>query len=250
MYQGQRVLAVVPARSGSQGIPDKNLQRLNGTSLIGWAGRVLEPLTWIDRRLISTDSPVYAQEGARYGLEAPFLRPAHLSTDEAGAVETVQHAVTSVEAATGERFNLIVVVEPTSPLRLPDDVEQTVQRLVASGADSAVTVSPLPSKAHPLKVLRLTGEQLAFYLDGGRAVVGRQHLEPLYWRNGVCYALTRSCLLEQATFFGRRCVAVPIAHLVVNIDEPWELEWAQCALDRKWVTLESLVGRGDLGVNR
>src|SRR5437868_944736 len=102
MLRDRRVLAVVPARSGSRGIPDKNLRELDGMSLIGRAGATLGELPFIDRRIISTDDERYAAEGRRFGLDAPFLRPAELSTDEATAVDTVLHALHEVEAHDGE----------------------------------------------------------------------------------------------------------------------------------------------------
>lgn len=231
MLEKQRVLAVVPARSGSKGIPNKNMQPLQGISLIGWAGKVLAQLPWIDRRIISTDSKAYATEGKRFGLEAPFLRPSALSTDTSSGVDVVEHTLKSMEALDKQTFDIVLVIEPTSPLRTSADIEQTVRRLLSTKADSAVTVSPLPSKFHPLKVLRIDGTQLGFYTEQGRSIVNRQSLSPLYWRNGVCYALRRSCLLEQHTVLGQRCVAVVIDHPVVNVDEPWELEWA-----RHWIS--------------
>jgi CMP-N-acetylneuraminic acid synthetase len=227
MLDGRSILAIVPARSGSKGIPGKNMRALRGVSLIGWAGRTLAQLPFIDRRIITTDARAYADEGERYGLEAPFLRPPELSTDTAGAVETIQHALTAMETQTGRRFDVVLLVEPTSPLRRPEDVEKTARALIASGADSAVTVSPLPAKFHPLKALTMTGEGLGFYLEAARDIQSRQALEPLYWRNGVCYGLTRACVLEQGAIFGKRTVAVPIDHEVVNIDEPSELEAAE-----------------------
>ena len=229
---GRRVLAVVPARSGSKGIPHKNLRPLRGTSLIGWAGRVLGNVSLIDRRIISTDSPDYAREGERYGLDAPFLRPPELSGDRAGAVETMQHAVREMEARDGTAYDVVLIVEPTSPFRLPDDVERCARRLLEPGVDSAVTVSPLPTKAHPHKALRLDGDNLTFYESAGRGVVARQSLETLYFRNGVCYALTRRCLMELGVIFGPVCRAEVTAHPVANIDEEWELEWAEWQLNR------------------
>src|SRR5438046_493041 len=110
MLRGKSVLAVVPARSGSKGIPNKNMQLLKGVSLIGWAGKTLSRLPFIDVSVISTDSPEYAREGRRYGLEAPFLRPPHLSTDRAGAVETTQNALTETERLYKRRFDIILLI--------------------------------------------------------------------------------------------------------------------------------------------
>jgi CMP-N,N'-diacetyllegionaminic acid synthase len=231
VIDGRSVLAVVPARSGSKGIPGKNLRTLKGVSLIGRAGQTLAAVPLVDRRIISTDTEEYAAEGRRHGLEAPFLRPAELATDQAGAMETVRHALLAVEAIDGRRYDIVLIVEPTSPLRVPADIEATVRTLLDTSADSAVTVSPLPTKAHPAKVLvKKPDGALDFFLEEGRGVTARQSLEGLYWRNGVCYALTRACLVEQGAIFGRRTVAHVIDRPLVNIDEPWELEWAELLL--------------------
>ncbi len=232
MLDGKRILAVVPARGGSKGIPNKNMQLLAGVSLIGWAGRTLTKVPFLDRRILSTDSPEYAQEGRQYGLEVPFLRPPHLSTDTASAIEVVQHALSSLEPVSGEVFDIVLIIEPTSPLRLPSDVEQAVRVLLTTGADSVVTVSPVPAKFHPLKALKIVEEQLDFYVDTGRTITVRQHLDKLYWRNGVCYALTRACIMERGAILGGHCVPMVVDHSVVNIDEPWELDWAEFLLGR------------------
>ena len=228
MFNNQRILAVVPARSGSKGIPDKNMQPVLGTSLIGWAGRTLAQVDAIDTRLLSTDSPRYAAEGERYGLEAPFLRPEQLSTDQATAIDTMQHALHEAEQHYGVRFDVILIVEPTCPLRRPEDIAQTIQCLVESGADSVVTVSPLPAKSHPRKILTVEDGRIHFFQAGGNTITSRQMLEGgLYWRNGVCYALTRSCLLEKGVIFTDNTLPIVITRPIVNIDEPLELRWAE-----------------------
>src|SRR5215210_4771724 len=111
MLNNKTVIAIVPARSGSKGIPNKNMQALKGVSLIGWAGKTLGQVPFIDARIISTDSPEYAREGQRYGLDAPFLRPPHLSNDQAGAVETIQHALLEAEKHYRQRFEVILLAE-------------------------------------------------------------------------------------------------------------------------------------------
>ena len=233
MLEGKCTLAVVPARSGSKGIPDKNMRSLSGTSLIGLAGRCLDSLAWIDAKIISTDSVDYAREGMRYGLEAPFMRPSELSTDTAGAVETITHALREAENFCSKKFDIILIVEPTSPLRRPEDIESSVRLLLSSGADSVVTVNPLSSKFHPAKVLREHEGRIYFYETRGAAVVMRQSLDALYWRNGVCYALTRSCLVDQKRIITANTVPFIMEREVVNIDEPIELEWAEFLLKRQ-----------------
>jgi len=228
MLGGRRILAVVPARSGSKGLPGKNMRLVKGISLIGWAGQTLRAVSFIDARVISTDSPEYASEGQRYGLDAPFLRPSSLSTDEAGSIETVQHALLESERHFSTRFDVILIVEPTSPLRTPQDIECSTRRLIEADADSVVTVSPLSEKFHPLKLLEVNGDRLDFFTEEGTHVNRRQDLKgKLYWRNGVCYALTRYCLVERQATFTERSVAEIIYRPIVNIDDSTELSWAE-----------------------
>lgn len=227
---GQRVLAVVPARSGSKGLPDKNVAQLGGLSLIARAARVLRELDWLDRAVISTDSPGYAAEAQRHGLAAPFLRPAHLASDTAGAVETLQHAVDEVEKADG-RFDIVLIVEPTSPLRQPADITSCLDLLLSDQAlESVVTVSAIDPKCHPHKTFRVRDARLEYYEEAGRHVVARQQLEPLYSRNGICYALRRATLMEQARIIGPGTGALVIDRAVVNIDTPLDLALAEVLL--------------------
>jgi CMP-N-acetylneuraminic acid synthetase len=186
MIEGQFVLAIVPARSGSKGIPNKNMACVGGLSLIARAGEILSRIPWIDRKVISTDSRAYAEEAQAHGLDAPFLRPDNLSGDNAGALETIMHALESCERLDGRRYGLVVVAEPTSPLRNPGDIERTVATLLSTRADSAATVSRIDSKCHPHKIFAVVDGRLEFYTPAGHTVTHRQGLEPLYARDGLC----------------------------------------------------------------
>lgn len=237
MIKGQRVLAVVPARSGSKGIPDKNLQLLAGQTLIARAASVLKSpeCSWIDRAIISTDSAPYAEEAKRAGLEAPFLRPPELSHDAAGAIETMVHAVTASEAHYGERCDIVLIIEPTCPFRRAEDIAGCVQLLIDSSAESVVAVSKVDTKFHPHKVLTLAGGKLGFYDAAGAQVKARQSLQPLLYRNGACYALTRKCLLEKQAIFTENTRGYLVERVLVNIDEPIDLEFARYLAEVKGV---------------
>lgn len=232
MIAGRRVLAVVPARSGSKGIPDKNVQLLDGCSLLGWAGRTLRACPSVDRAIVSTDSRAYAAEAERHGLAAPFLRPPDLSRDTSGAVETMIHALEATQAHYGERYDVVLIVEPTCPLRVPADIEGALGLLVEHDADSVVTVSRLDSKYHPHKILKVDHERLSFYDPAGKEVVMRQTLSPLYYRNGACYAIRSSCLVERRVIISENTRPYVIDRPLVNIDTPEELEMARLLMSR------------------
>jgi CMP-N-acetylneuraminic acid synthetase len=232
MIEDLSVLALVPARSGSKGIPDKNMASLGGRSLIARAGQVLSQISWIDRRIISTDSTRYAEEAMAYGLDVPFLRPAELSTDHAKALETIIHALEACERLDGCRYGVVIVAEPTSPFRDPADIESAMQALLSSGADSAVTVSRIDTKAHPHKVFSISDGRLRYFSDEGKRVTARQSLEPLYARNGLCYCFRRATVLEKRALITDNTVSVITERPVVNIDEPLDLLWAEFLLER------------------
>jgi CMP-N,N'-diacetyllegionaminic acid synthase len=235
---GYSVLAIVPARSGSKGIANKNMAVVGGLSLIARAGEVLARLPWIDRKIISTDSPHYAAEGRSHGLDAPFLRPAYLSGDQAGALEMIVHALEACEQLDDRQYDVIVLTEPTSPLREPSDVEQTVKKLLETGADSAVTVSRVDTKFHPDKILTVSNGFLKFYTGIGKALVGRQQLKSLYSRNGLCYAFRRITLLCHRELITENTAAVLTDRPVANIDEPIDLLWAQFLYERSKIHIE------------
>jgi 2-polyprenyl-3-methyl-5-hydroxy-6-metoxy-1,4-benzoquinol methylase len=137
-----------------------------------------------------------------------------------------------MEGQAGERFAIVLIVEPTSPFRLPSDVEAILRRLVSTGADSVVAVSALSTKSHPHKVHTLSNGRLGVYETVGRGIVARQQLQQLYYRNGVCSALTRRCLMEQGTVFGAHCEPEITTHPVINIEEKLRLIGAEHLRDR------------------
>jgi CMP-N,N'-diacetyllegionaminic acid synthase len=228
MYEGRSVLAVVPARGGSKGVPLKNIHPLGGRPLIAWTGDVVAELDLIDRAVVSTDSPQIAEIARAHGLEAPFLRPEPLSGDRVSDFPVLVHALEHCEGEEGRRYDVVVMLQPTSPLRRPEHVRRAIERLVEGGFDSVWTVSPTDSKAHPLKQLVVRDDLLGFYDERGAQVVARQQLDTLYHRNGVAYAITRACLLEHGDIRGRRSAPLIIEEPMVSIDTLWDfavVEW-------------------------
>ena len=212
---------------------------LAGHSLIGLAGMVLARLSFIDQAIISTDSADYAREAERYGLAAPFLRPDDLSTDAAIAIDVVAHGLAAMEQADGRQYDSVLIIEPTSPLRLPSDVMATAALLFDEAADSAVTVSAVPARYHPLKQVSRHDNRLKPFLAEGATVTNRQALSSLYWRNGVTYALTRDSILDQRVISGRHTVGLITDHPVANIDTAEDLAWADYQIEHGMFELAS-----------
>ena len=234
MIQNQIILAVVPARGGSKGVPLKNLRMLGDQSLVSRVSAVVTQVPEIDRAVVSTDHEGIVEAAEVAGLAAPFRRPESLAGDRIGDLEVLTHALEATEKLDGRKYDIVVMLQPTSPFRKPEQVAACIRMLVEGNWDAVWTVSPTDSKSHPLKQLNV-GEEgvLDLYDVSGAQIIARQQLEPVYHRNGIAYAFTRECLLEQKTIRGKRTGALVIEEPCVNIDTEWDLELAEFLLSRR-----------------
>lgn len=218
MRDDRRILVVVPARGGSKGVKLKNLERVGGIPLVARVGQLVRELDWVDRAVVSTDHPEITKVAGASGLDAPFQRPAELSGDEIGDREVLAHALEATEADDGEHYDVVVMLQPTSPLRRAEHVTASVDKLIGEDFDSVWTVSPTDSKSHPLKQLVLEADRLDHWDPEGAGIVARQQLRPVHHRNGAAYAITRECLLGQRSILGKRASAVVIEEPMLSID--------------------------------
>ncbi len=219
MLGAKRILVVVPARGGSKGVPLKNIHPLCGIPLVAHVGALARELAYVDRAVVSTDHPAIAEAARGAGLDAPFVRPPELSGDRIGDLQVLSHALLELERQEGARYDVVAMLQPTSPLRRPSHVTAAVTKLVDEGWDAVWTVSPIDLKYHPLKQLRIGSDgAMDYYSAEGGAIIARQQLGQLYYRNGAAYAFTRECLLGQQTIMGKRSAAVVIDEPMVSID--------------------------------
>lgn len=231
MFGSKTCLVVVPARGGSKGIPLKNLQLVGGRPLVARVGDVVRELSWVDRAVVSTDHDEIAEVAEAAGIAAPFRRPEDLSGDRIGDIDVLRHALQASEDLDGVQYDVVIMLQPTSPLRRSKDVTATVRKLVEEKFDAVWTVSETDSKGHPLKQLVVSDAGLEFYDPAGAAIIARQELVPVYHRNGVAYAFTRECLVDQATIKGTRTGAVILEGMQANIDTAFDLFLAEFLLD-------------------
>ena len=237
MFEGRRVLVVVPARGGSQGVKLKNLREVGGVPLVARAGHIATALDFADRCIVSTDHAEIARVASGSGLAAPFVRPETLSGPAISDLQVLTHAIEAMEHIDGVPYDIVLMLQPTSPSRTVKHVRDTVALLVRGGFDAVWSVSESDSKAHPLKQLTIgDGDNLDYYDPRGAMIVARQQLQPVYHRNGIAYAFTRACLLGQKTIKGARTGALIVEGPVVNIDTELDLEWANFLHQRSAAT--------------
>jgi CMP-N,N'-diacetyllegionaminic acid synthase len=222
-----RVLALVPARGGSKGIPDKNVRPLAGQSLLQYAAQAASASGVIDRTVLSTDSDRVAVEGRRAGLEVPFMRPPALAGDDTPMLPVVEHAVNAL-AEDGWDPEIVVLLQPTSPLRTGDHIRAAVEALRRTGADSVVTVVELPRHLSPDYVMRVEAGRLVPFLPEGSRITRRQDTRPAFVRDGTAYVFWTRTLREQHSIYGDHChpLVVP-ADESVTIDTPDDWDAAE-----------------------
>jgi CMP-N-acetylneuraminic acid synthetase len=217
------VLGLVPARGGSKGIPGKNIRPLAGRSLLEYVARAAVESGVVDRLVLSTDDRQIAIAGERAGLQVPFMRPAQLAADETPMLPVVEHAVAALEDA-GWSPEIIVLLQPTSPLRRPSHVRSAVEALRASGSDSVVTVVELPRHLSPDYVMRIDDGRLVPFLAEGHRITRRQDARPAFVRDGTVYAFWRRTLRETGSIYGHVCrpLVVPATEsLTLDREDDW-----------------------------
>jgi len=198
-----KVLGIIPARGGSKGIPDKNLRELAGKPLLAYTMEAAAASGVIDRLVLSTDSEEVAELGRNLGLEVPFMRPAELAGDESPMLGVLQHAVAELEK-TAWRPEIIVLLQPTSPLRKAEHIRKAVELLKGGQCDSVVSVVKIPSLFAPQKALTIRGGWLKFWSEGGTEITRRQQAETSYAREGTVYACWRDVLMEKGSLYGEK----------------------------------------------
>jgi CMP-N-acetylneuraminic acid synthetase len=228
-----RTLGLIPARAGSKGIPGKNVRALFGKPLIAYSIEAAARARRINRIVVSTDDPAVAQTAQVWGAEAPFIRPAELATDTTPMLPVMQHAVRLLEESESYH-DLICLLQPTSPMRTPDDIDECIGLLEQSGADTVVSVLPVPERYNPHWVFE-PDDAGGLRLSTGEAspVPRRQDLPPAYHREGSIYIVRRDVLMDRNTLYGPRVVGyVMDAARSVNIDEPADWDAAVSLMSR------------------
>lgn len=234
MIGGKRILVVVPARGGSKGIPLKNLKTVAGRPLVALVGDVVKQIPEIDRAVVSTDHEEIARVAESAGLAAPFRRPESLSGDRIGDWDVLTDALDQMEVLDGVTYDIVVMLQPTSPLRTAQHVRDCISMCIAGGWDSVWTLSPTDSKAHPLKQLTVGDDgDMGYYDEAGAKIIARQQLTPVYHRNGIAYAITRDCLKDQGSIKGRKAGALVIEGEHVSIDTEWDIALVEFVLARR-----------------
>jgi CMP-N,N'-diacetyllegionaminic acid synthase len=220
-----KTLGVIPARSGSKGIPYKNVQLLCGKPLLHYTAEAALSAKLLDRVILSTDDEEIAQVGEACHLEVPFLRPAELARDDTPTLPVIQHAVRFIEDS-GDRYDAICVLQPTNPLRRAEDIDGCIRMLTDHDLESVISVLPVPHEFNPHWVY-FQDDQGRLRLSTGEntPISRRQDLPAAFHRDGSVYVSRRNVLMERNSLYGDRIagyVMDPDRHVNIDALEDWK----------------------------
>lgn len=218
-----RVVAVITARGGSKGVPGKNLKELCGKPLLAYSIESALRAKRIDRVLVSTDDETIAELGRRHGAEVPFLRPASLAEDRTPTLPVLQHAVRWLMEHDAPA-DAVCLLQPTCPLRREGLIDECIEKLEATGADSVVTLCPVPAEYHPYWTYLPADDGCYRLLTGEQdPIPRRQELPPAYHRDGSVY-VTRTATVLAGSLYGARMAGVvndPATRINIDTWDDW-----------------------------
>jgi CMP-N,N'-diacetyllegionaminic acid synthase len=221
MINNKKIIAIIPARGGSKGLPGKNIRILAGKPLMAWTIEQANCSNYIDKVIVSTEDNEIAEIARKYEAEVPFLRPKELARDDSPTIDVIIHAINWFEEK-GNYFDIVVLLEPTSPLRDVEDIDKCIEMLISNPtAKAIVSVAKLES-AHPEFNVTISDEGLIRKLNGTTNfnVLRRQELEEIYFFEGSVYISETLSLKQERTFYHESTLAYVVPkYKSLEIDE-------------------------------
>lgn len=228
MIEDKTILAIIPARGGSKGVPRKNIRVVAGKPLLAWTIEEALKSKYVDRIIVSTDDAEIAATAKEWGAEVPFMRPAALSTDNTPGIEPVVHAINMLP-----QYEYVIVLQPTSPLRTVEDIDGSIELCFAKRAKCCVSVVEPDKSPYWMLTLGKDGKVLPLFPDSP-LVSRRQDLPIVYALNGAIYIANSECLLDAKTFIDKdMTIYVMPKERSLDIDTEYDVSLADNILWRR-----------------
>lgn len=226
-----RTLGIIPARGGSKGIPRKNLLPLLGRPLLAYTIDSAHKSRRLSRTILSSDDAEIIDTARALGVDVPFVRPADISGDHVPSSAVVKHALRAVEAAENREYDAVALLEPTSPLRMADDIDRALEQLEATNVDAVVSVCKVDAP-HPMKMqVIVDGCLRPFMPQWWSEGLTRQQLPPVYSLTGTIYAVRAAIARESGSLWGARTGALVMPpQRALNIDSAIDVAVAEVLL--------------------
>ena len=220
------ILAIIPARGGSKGIKLKNLKKINGLSLVGHAIEKAKLSKYIDNIIVSTDHEKIKKEAERLKVKVPFLRPKKLSGDRVSDIDVLHDVLLKTEKFYSTKYHVIVMLQPTSPNRLINEIDDALLKLIHDTYNTIWSISSVDIKYHPLKIIQKKGNKITLFHNDGKNIIARQQLGKIYVRNGLFYIFKRKNIIDKA-LIDSNSYGYVINRDTANIDDISDLKKAK-----------------------
>ncbi|MBP5598446.1 MAG: acylneuraminate cytidylyltransferase family protein [Pseudobutyrivibrio sp.] len=229
------MIAFIPARGGSKGVPANNLKERCDKPLIAWTIEAAKKAKGIDRVIVTTDDEAIAKVAKEYGAEVPFMRPAELSSDTASAIDVYLHATEFVMNETGEKIEKFMVLLPTVPLRNETHIEEALAQFEADGATTLISFAEAEVPASWYHKLDENGRVHNAGFGQGITMTNRQNNETYIVPNGAIYILDYDLLKTKRTYYCDNTVAYVMKREdSIDIDYPIDFEFAKCLMQKRF----------------
>lgn len=203
MYKDKKFLAIIPARGGSKGIPNKNIMDICGKPLIAYTIEAGKKSKYIDEIVVSTDSDSIKVVAEKYGAKVPFLRPQELSSDTAKSIDVVLHAIDFYKK-NNINFDYIVLLQPTSPLRTCEHLDEAIEKLIEANRNSLISVRE--ADENPVIMRTIQDGKLREVISFGGTNLRRQDLPTFYIFNGALYINSNDMLVNEKSFIDENTI--------------------------------------------
>lgn len=226
----KKILAIIPARGGSKGLPGKNIKKLNDKPLIAYSIEEALRSQLIDRVMVSTDSEEIAAISKQYGAEIPFIRPAELATDTASSVDVVIHAIEYLKENQNYIPEYVVLLQCTTPFKTSEDIDGTIEKCIKENMDAAVSICE--AEVNPYWTVKFEGNKLKDVIPGGNAITARQLLPKAYRLNGGIYVVKTEVFLNERNFMPKHTTGYIMSQeRSIDIDTADDFEQCQYWLE-------------------
>jgi N-acylneuraminate cytidylyltransferase len=227
MIDGKTVLAIIPARGGSKGVPRKNIRELGGKPLIAWTIEEAKKSKYIDRLILSSEDPEIIDVAKSFGCEVPFVRPKELAQDETPGIDPVLHALDMLPG-----YDLVVLLQPTSPLRSVCDIDGCIEHCVHRAVQSAVSIVEVGET--PYWMYKMNSDDTLCRLINGAKYQRRQDIPKVYSVNGAVYVAEYSWLKEKKSFVDEKTVGFVMPNeRSYDIDTEFDIQLVKFCLDER-----------------
>jgi len=223
------MIALIPARGGSKGLPSKNTKLLAGKPLIAYAIESALNSKYISKVYVSTDSEEIAEIARKYGAKVPFLRPIHLATDEALAVDTYIFMLDKWQES-GENVDSFIILQPTSPLRTSKNIDESIELFHSKNASSVISYT---EENHPISWHKYVNEDLTFSPIFEEEIVNRQQKRKTYYPNGAIFVFKEGLIREKKYYNENSFAYLMSRNNSVDIDTLEDFEYAEFLLTKK-----------------